>query len=97
MPLRLLNGSREGATFLTSSPPLVLPAVERLEKQALPEPKATKVTPEQLDLLVQLVPLAQRVPLVLTVLLAPPAPLVPLVPLVLPGPPVLPVKMEVER
>jgi hypothetical protein len=97
MPLRLQNGFREEATFLISLPLLGRLTVDLPEKQALPGQKATKVIPEQLDLLVQPVPLAQQVPRVLMALLVLPAPLVPLVPPELLAPPVLPVNLEVER
>jgi hypothetical protein len=97
MPLRLQNGFREEATFLISLPLLVRLTVDLPEKQALPGQKATKVIPEQLDLLVQLALLALQAPLALMALLVLPALRVPLVPRVLLVPPVLPVNLEVER
>jgi len=70
--------------------------VDPQERRVPLEPKATKVTPEQLGLLAQLVPLAQRALLVLTAQLDLPVLPEPLVPLVLPVLPVLPVKTGAE-
>jgi hypothetical protein len=75
MLLKPLTGPRAEPRFLTSYPQPVPPqqsvaaTPEQLELRGLRAPKAT---PEQLDLLVQLVPLALLVPMVLLVLLAQP-------------------------